>query len=158
MSAHSDPDEQLVAELRELFAQDDPVPEIVLEAGRAAFGWRRFDADLAELLSDSALEGELAGARGVSTVRTLSFRAGETTIDLEIYDDGSERTLLGQLSPPSASRIDVQRPDEPAVAAAWSDNFGRFRAQLSAWGPIRLRVAGRLPDSAMQIETSWIPL
>jgi hypothetical protein len=155
----ADADEPLVAELRDLFAEVDPAPAAVVEAGCAAYTWRRVDYELAELLSDSAVEADaLVGARGAAAVRTLSFRAGGTTIDLEIHGEGPERTLLGQLSPPTSTRIDVQRPDEPAVAAAWSDEFGRFRAVLAASGPIRLRVAGGPPDSDLQLETSWIPI
>ena len=49
-----DPDDTLVSELREYFARVDPVPPLVTEAAKAALGWRRLDADLAELLSDSS--------------------------------------------------------------------------------------------------------
>ena len=41
-----------------LFAEVDPVPPLVIETAKASLGWRRLDADLAELLSDSALEEE----------------------------------------------------------------------------------------------------
>jgi hypothetical protein len=65
MTDYPDPDDPLVAELRTLVARVDPVPPLVTQVAKAALGWRRLDADLAELLSDSALETEaLALARG----------------------------------------------------------------------------------------------
>jgi hypothetical protein len=56
MSEDIDPDEMLMVELRGLFTDVDPVPPLVIETAKASLGWRRLDADLAELLSDSALE------------------------------------------------------------------------------------------------------
>ncbi len=158
---HPDPDEALVAELQAFFTRVDPVPPVVTEAARAALGWRRLDADLAELLSDSLLEDEsLALTRGVQAgVRSVSFSAGEVTIDLEVHADGETRVLMGQLSPPRAARIAVQRPgsggpasDPETFAAAESDELGRFRAQVPGGGMIRLVVAG-VTDA---IQSSWI--
>ena len=149
-----DEDDPLVDELRAWFAEADPVPPLVIEAAGAALGWRRLDAELAELLSDSSLELEPALARsGGAPVRSVSFGAGSVTIDVEIHVDGDERTLLGQLSPPAAARIDVQRADKAISSAVESDRLGRFRMRLGAGGPIRLRVTS---GGAPQIETSWI--
>ena len=65
MGEDLDRDELLIAELRAFFAEVDPVPPLVSETAKASLGWRRLDADLAELLSDSALEEEpFALARG----------------------------------------------------------------------------------------------
>lgn len=153
-----DPDERLVGELRELFAQVDPVPELVTEAAKAALGWRRLDADLATLLSDSMLEDDtLALARGASaSVRAVSFSADRLTVDLEIHDEGDSRTLLGQLSPPAATEIEVQRSDGPVLATGESDQLGRFRLRVPAGGLIRLRVVGHPDGPAAGVETSWM--
>jgi hypothetical protein len=56
MSDDQDPDERLVAELRTLVERVDPVPPLVTEAAKAAFDWRRLDANLSELRGDSTLE------------------------------------------------------------------------------------------------------
>jgi len=158
---HPDPDDALVAELQTLVARVDPVPPLVTEAAKAALGWRRLDADLAELLSDSALESEaLALARGPGApVRSVSFSAGEVTIDVEIHVDGDQRTVLGQLSPPSSTTIEIQRADDAGATIVESDRLGRFRAQVSAGQPIRVRILSpEAGTAASVIETSWIAI
>ena len=160
MTDYPDPDDPLVAELRTLVARVDPVPPLVTQVAKAALGWRRLDADLAELLSDSALETEaLALARGPGAPgRSGSFSAGETTIDIEIHVDGPQRMVLGQLSPPSTATIEIQRADDDAATVVDSDRLGRFRAQVSAGRPIRVRIVGHDPGAASVIETSWIAI
>jgi hypothetical protein len=150
-------DEPLVAELRAFFAQVDPVPPLVTEAAKAALGWRRLDAELAELLSDSALETEsLALARGGGApVRSVTFSADELTIDLEIHIDGDHRTLLGQLAPPFAATIEIQTADGP-LPVAETDRLGRFRVTIPTSGAIRLRVSAGDRQSGSPVETSWI--
>jgi hypothetical protein len=157
MNDQNDPDEPLLTDLRDYFGRVDPVPPLVTEAAKAALGWRRLDADLAELLTDSTLETEsLAGVRGAgAAVRSISFSAGELTIDLEIHVDGTRLRLLGLLTPPSIARIEIQTPDA-TVASTESDGLGRFRAALPAGGNIRLRLMAEDPDSAPPVETSWI--
>jgi hypothetical protein len=76
------------------------VPGPVTEAAKAAIGWRRIDAELAELLSDSAVDAELlAGVRGAGTrARSVSFGAGELTIQLgqnRVRTEGWRQISLG---------------------------------------------------------------
>jgi len=157
MANDIDPDEQLVAELREFFAEADPVPPLVIETAKASLGWRRLDADLAELLSDSALEDErLALARGNDVaVRAVTFGSGDLTIDLEVHIDGEGRMLLGWLSPPAAATIEIQTVAEVRVSAE-ADRLGRFRMRLPEGGAIRLRVLGAGGGPRPPVETSWI--
>jgi hypothetical protein len=159
MNHHDDDHEQLVDELRDLFSVDDPVPPLVTQAAKAALGWRRLDAELAELLADSALDAEtLAVARGSrATLRSMSFSAGRLTIDVEIHGEGDDRVALGQLSPPGRATIEVQSADQAESTTVESDSLGRFRTKLPASGSIRLRVAAD-PAQANWVETSWIPL
>src|SRR5262249_46475986 len=56
-------DEALLERLRAICAEVDPVPDLVFQAARAAFTLRRLDAELAELVLDSA--DEPAGAVAV---------------------------------------------------------------------------------------------
>lgn len=150
-------DELLLAELRSLFAKVDPVPPLVTEGAKASLGWRRLDAELAELLNDSALEEESAAlTRGAGTpVRSVTFAARELTLDIEIHVDGEKRTVLGQLAPAGLATIEIQTVDE-ALLSAQTDRLGRFRANLPAGGPIRLRVIDPAHRRAAVIETSWI--
>ncbi len=159
MNQRDDEHEQLVDELRDLFSIDDPVPQLVTQSAKAAIGWRRLDAELAELLADSALDAEsLALARGAKAMlRSMSFSAGRLTIDVEIHGEGADRTALGQLSPPARARIELQSADQAESTIVESDSLGRFRTKLPASGSIRLRVATD-PDGTNWVETSWIPL
>jgi hypothetical protein len=150
-------DEALMSELRAFFADTDPVPPVVTEAANAALGWRRLDADLAELLRDSAVEQEsLALARsGEVSTRSLTFAAAQLTIDVEIREDDGTRTLLGQLSPAASATIEIQTVDEPLVSVT-TDQLGRFRVILPTGGPVRLRVVDPNRPPGRAVETSWI--
>jgi hypothetical protein len=159
MNQRNDEHDRLVDELRDLFSKRDPVPPLVTRSAKAALGWRRLDAELAEFLADSALDAEsLAVARGArATLRSMSFSAGRLTIDVEIHGEGAERTALGQLHPPARARIELQSADQAASTVIESDDLGRFRTKLPPAGSIRLRVAGDAVGETW-IETSWIPL
>ncbi len=163
MDAH-EPD-PLMDELRALVAQNDPVPPLVVETAKASLGWRRLDTDLAELLTDSAMEEQpyaLARGRGQVGVRSVSFGTGRVTIDVEIRGDEAERTVLGQITPSTGAAVQIQHLDgagDPVETRA--DEFGRFRALVLGVGWIRFRVSLRKSDSGISpdwIETSWIPL
>ena len=150
-------DETLIGELRAFFADVDPVPPLVIEAAKAALGWRSLDADLAELLRDSALDEEsLALARSAAAAtRSLTFSASGLTIDVEIHADDATRTLLGQLSPPRVATIEIQTVAEPLVSVA-TDHLGRFRASLPAGRIVRMRVVDPDRPSGSAVQTSWI--
>jgi hypothetical protein len=152
-----DPHDEILGELRSVLGRVDPVPAEVTEFAQAALGWRRLDADLAELLADSALETEAALSRSEdSDGRWLTFRAQDLAIDVEIQTDGDARTLLGQLAPPpAAATVEVQSADGAVVASVESDALGRFRLTLEAGGRVRLRV---LRAGAAPVETSWLTL
>lgn len=155
-SAGGHDNDRLVAELRRLTEEVDPVPTDVTAFAKSALGWRRIDAELAELLSDSALDSDsLAATRsGVSRARSVSFRASGLEIDVEIHDRDPGVVLLGQLAPPAVAQIDVQRDDASIAAVAEADELGRFRIELAEAGRIRLRVRRRPP--AKPVETSWL--
>jgi hypothetical protein len=157
MMEDSDTEEVLLAELRAFFADADPVPPLVTETAKASLGWRRLDADLAELLSDSALEEEpFALSRGGETpARAVTFSSAALTIDIEVHVDDPARTLLGQLSPPAPATVEIQTPAEAPLSAE-TDRLGRFRVRLPAGGPIRLRILRSDGRGGPPVETSWI--
>ena len=159
MAEDPDRDEQLVAELRGFFAVVDPVPPLVIETAKASLGWRRLDAELAELLTDSALAEEpVALTRGTGTpIRAVTFSSSALTIDIEVQVDGERRTLLGQLSPSTRTTIEVETATE-ARFSAQSDRLGRFRLQPPGGGPVRLPVLGGEGLGGRPVETSWITL
>jgi hypothetical protein len=157
MSHDPDPDELLTSELRAFFAEVDPVPLLVSETAKASLGWRRLDADLAELLNDSALEEEpFALTRGAAAqVRAVTFSSSELTIDIEVHVDDPSRTLLGQLSPPTAATIEIQTTGDEQFSVE-ADSLGRFRARLPIGGSLRLRVLHPTGHATPPVETSWI--
>lgn len=153
----TDPDAELMNELRSILERVDPPPAEISEFAKAALGWRRLDGELAELLADSALETEATAlARSGSTGgRWLTFRAEGLAIDVQIETDGEVRTLLGQLAPPpAAAAIEVQAGDGTVTATADADSLGRFRLTLESGGRLRLRVLRPDPPEP-PIETSW---
>lgn len=126
-------EDQLLAELREAVAEADQVTDRQREAARAAFTWRTVDAELAELLHDSALES--AAVRGDEAARTLSFASGSLTLEVEIDGD----TVRGQVVGAAADSVLMQRSiadDDPLPV----DQAGFFRVEGVAPGPVRFVV------------------
>ncbi len=159
MSDAAAPDE-LLDELRALFARTDAVPDEVGEFARAALGFRRIDAELAELLADSALETDaMALARsGSSGSRSLTFRAAELTVAVEVQADAGTRIVLGQLVPaPPGTTVEAQAADGAVLATVQPDTLGRFRFALETVGRIRFRILAGGPGAA-PVETSWVSL
>jgi hypothetical protein len=148
--------ERLLADLRRLAGEVDAVPDEVTGYAHAALGWRRVDAELAELLADSRLDPASAATRsGESGPRALTFKAGELEIAVEI-SEGRPIVMLGQLTPPAAATVEVQRDDGTTAATTETDSLGRFRLELPDRGRIRLLVRPEPP--ARSIETSWLDL
>jgi len=145
-----EPDDELFDELRSVLRRTDPVPAEVTDFAKAALGWRRLDAELAELLDDSVLDEAAALTRGGGS-RSLTFRTDDLTIDVEIQDGH----LLGQLAPPASASVALEREDGEPAATADADVLGRFRLELGGEGRFRLRV---VPGSGRAVETSWFSL
>ena len=148
-------DETMMEELRGLVGRVDPVPELVDEAARAAFTWRTVDAELAELMRDSA-EAEALALRGVGTgPRLLSFESPRVAIEAEVTVLGPrERRLAGQIVPPLAATVVFEQGGVRLTAQA--DELGRFAFDRVGAGPARLRAT--LPDGGMEIATPWTSL
>jgi hypothetical protein len=144
--------DEVLDDLRRLAGAVDPVPDEVTAYAHSAIGWRRIDAELAELLADSRLE--TAVARSAGDTRALSFAAPglEIEVELQPVDDGV--VLLGQLAPAGPAEIAIQRDDaKPVEETATAGELGRFRFALVARG--RMRVVVRRPAPAPLVETSW---
>lgn len=110
MNAIHHEDDVLLQRLGSIVDTVDPVPELVRELGKAAFGMRLVDEELAVLVEDSA-SGVLAGARSVATVtRLLAFDADGVEIDVEVHASGRALTLVGQIlpAPPAGGRARLQ--------------------------------------------------
>jgi hypothetical protein len=150
-------DKPLVEELRALGRAVDPVPDGVASFAKAALGWRRIDAELAELLEDSALEEPVALTRGsLARTRSVTFEASDLELDVDIQLGDRGVVLLGQLAPPAAATVEAQRDDGSIAASAETDDRGRFRLELAEGGRLRLLV--RRGQPAPPVETSWLTI
>ena len=144
-------DEVLLAMLRAGLGESDPVPSDVVAFAKAAFTWRDIDAQLAELEFDSAEEDVPTGVRSATTVRMMSFQAGQWMIDIE-YDETAGR-LIGATSPPARYSVDLHTSG--AKFTTESDDLGRFTADGVAPGPLGmvLRFA-----RGQAVKTQWVVL
>jgi hypothetical protein len=144
-----EPDDATVQRLRAALTIDDAVPEHVRAAARGAFAWATIDAELAELAADT-WERPLAGVRGGTDERELTYRADDVEIELLVHP-GPDRRLVGQLLTPGPATARVERPDGSA-ADVDVDTLGRFTIRNLADGPIRLLI--QLADRT--IRTEWL--
>jgi hypothetical protein len=147
-------DEAMLLRLGRVAESVDPAPAIVYEVGRAAFAMRRLDAELAELVGDSALE--TAGVRGDGQARLLTFQAGELLIELQVTPSGDHCGVLGQVVPPPSSGGFVRLEVQAGVAlSAGLDDAGGFRFDDVPLGLVRFQV--ELPAAAA-VTTTWVSL
>jgi len=143
-------DDRLVARLRRIAGQLDPVPDLVSQAARSAFGLRELDARLAELVHDSAVDAPAAAVRGPGP-RVLSFEAGGVVVECEVTARESRRDITGQLVGDHASQVEARVPGAAAVTAP-VDDLGWFSLHDLPAGLVQLRC--QLAGGAT-IVTSW---
>ncbi len=160
MADTQDKDQALFTRLQTVLDVADPIASFVRETGTAAYAWRRVDAELAELLSDSATEAEqLAGVRrSHASVRAVTFATTDLRVTLEIQTSGERTILIGQLSPAAETAVEVQGASGATASAAVTDEFGLFRLELARSGRIRLRVPHPAGAARRPVETSWISI
>lgn len=173
------PDEQtLERELRLAVEFFDPVPQYLIDRATALFTWRTIDAELAELVYDSAAAGEPMAVRGDGEPRILTFRLEPLSranapgvplaapavvpaaapvapvakvVEIEIGGEGPTRDLLGRVSPSGPAHVDIDRGAATVTVA--TDARGRFAARDLVPGPLRIRCV--YPDGS-DIVTDWI--
>lgn len=149
-------DDELLEALREAVSAGDAVPPAVLEAARAALGWRRLDAELAELVEDSATgERELAGVRGGTGPRLLTFEGAGASIEVEVevHESGTARRLVSQVVPAQPVTVEIRHASGITLQLG-SDDLGRFAAEV-ARGPVSLHLL--LPDGRA-VDTEWVAI
>ena len=151
---HTDHEEELLGELRRVIGTADPLPAHVEAAAREAFTWRTIDDELAELLHDSSVEPALAGVRAGDEPRVLGFAGASLRVELEVSGSGRERTLIGQLLPAVAARIEIRHADRTTTVEA--DDRGRFSAAGVPAGSISVRCQPAGHPRALA--TPWLPI
>lgn len=143
-------DDELIAQLSRIAAEADPVPDLLLAAARDAFAMREFDARVAELIYDSAVDAPAGAVRG-SGLRTLSFESADVAVDCEVSAHESGRDIFGQFVAGYAARVDAQ-PARAATVTVGVDAQGCFGVSGLPAGPLRLRC--HLADGSTVV-TSW---
>jgi hypothetical protein len=154
-------DDMILASLRIAAAAREPVPPSVLLAARDAFAWRLVDAELAELVSDSAFEMAHAGTRGGWEPRLVTFEVpGGTALELEASSNGGGIRLVGQVVPGRPGTAVVEHPG--GTIAVDVDEVGRFAAHGIRPGPMRVKLRLATPDGtarpALEIVTASLTL
>lgn len=124
--------DDILAGLPEVIASADPIPPDLLAAVQASFHRRVPDAEVAELVFDSAVD-ETPGLRAVATGRALTFEGPGMSVDLELV---RERRVVGQITPPGPRRVDVRSVGGVVVSAV--DELGRFVVDDFPKGPVSL--------------------
>jgi hypothetical protein len=146
-------DEELLARLRTVCAEVDPVPEPVYEAARAAFALRRLDAELAELVRDSLDEPAQAvtvRATGLAEIRMLSFAVGDLVVDLQVTDRSDGRHLVLQVSGVELRAALLETSDERRQL---DTEDGVLIAERVTPGRVRFALTG---VNGRKYVTSWI--
>jgi hypothetical protein len=149
-SPRSDDEAAVLTELGAALREADEVPDEFVAAALAALTWRTIDAELAELTFDSAADVALATrTRYGASARTLTFGAGEVSVEIEVTEAG----IVGQLSPSAGGSVVCQTPagtfDEAPV-----DDVGCFVLRTPPSGPVRLRAE----SAGHAVATSWVCL
>ncbi|HEX7100011.1 MAG TPA: hypothetical protein VF377_12300 [Acidimicrobiia bacterium] len=142
-------DDRLLELLSSALSQADPVPEYVTEAARQSFTWRTIDAELAELVYDSAGQ-EMVGVRGAEATRQVTFRAPGIEIEVMVMSDGVRR-LVGQLVPPQQATVELRCGG--SVRDSATDRLGRFTFTDVGTGPAQITV--ETADGA-KVVTDWV--
>lgn len=135
------------------FEVAEPLPERVLRAASDLYTWHNVDAELLELLMDSA-SMELTTVRAEQAARMIAFGTSERGLHLECIANGSTYVLEGQLVPAIECSIDVERPGETTTYS--TNKSGTFRSDPLAPGSVRLIV--HAPGGQRIMITPWFVL
>jgi hypothetical protein len=146
-------DDELERELKSAAQLLDPIPARLLRDAMDIFGWRTIDAELAELVFDSADTHAAALVRGSGQPRLLTFQASDLTIELEL-GGGLEHRIAGRLVP--ARHADVEIRYGGVQRTVTTDEFGRFSVSWSGSGPVSLRCRPAGSTASWQVVTDWI--
>jgi hypothetical protein len=155
MTGPADDDALLARLAATLRGAQDP-PADVAELARLSFGLRDLDAQLAELVADSAVDVPVGVRSATGAARLLTFAGEQAEVELQVTSAGDGWAVLGQVVPPGPALVRAE-PAAPGVAAvaADADDLGRFALDLSAGGPWRF-VGTR--DGSTLLATDWVLL
>ena len=145
MSDTPDAPETLLDHIGRAFGDLEPIPPRLTDAAKSAFSWRRADAELAELLFDSATD-ELVGVRGTTSDRR-SFRFAADDFVLRVHLTAS--TLIVMSEPPVS--VACRIANDAGVEELRTDEFGEVVVDAPE---LPARVEVDLPNGT--VVTPWI--
>ncbi len=149
-------DDELLARLAATLRGAEEPPSHVSEVARLSFGLRDLDAQLAELVADSAVDAPAAVRSAGAGPRLLTFASGGTELEVQVTRAGDGWDLVGQVVPPGPAVVRMEPAAGAGAVDADADELGRFAVTLPAVdGPWRL-VCRR--DGGPVAVTSWVLL
>lgn len=150
-------EERILADLRRIAARVDPVPSLVVESARAALSLRRLDAELLDVVRDSAEDRRsLLTVRGDADVRMVSFEFPPVTVEVQVTDRHGWCDLVAHVSGIELAAAQVEAQSQVASDSDRRDldtDDGTLVVERLPTGLVRLQltaVDGRL------YATSWI--
>jgi hypothetical protein len=143
--------EELLMGLDEAFDDLPPVPTGLHDLAVAAYGWRRVDAELAELLFDSASD-DLVGVRSTGTgtsAERRSFRFGinESVIRVHL----TAESLIVMIEPPLSIACQVACGFDGQVVEHRTDELGELIIDAPE---LPVRIEFQFPGG--RVVTPWI--
>jgi hypothetical protein len=135
-------DDDLLAELRRVAEDVDPVPASLSDAARALFELRSLDVELLALLSDSLVDADPATTRGPERPREVTFAGpdGSVEVGLSVQAAGHRRHVMGQLveaEPGTAGGL-LRVHSAEGEHEVPLDSSGLFAARDLPPGPVRM--------------------
>lgn len=150
-------DSEFEEEIRRAAAHFDPVPHVVLQQAMEAFAWGTFEDEVAELVFDSLMDPrDAALVRGGEESRSLTFRTGALSIEIEVTRTRSSLDVIGQLIPPQEMVVEIRHQGGSIRLEA--DELGRFAAPRLRAGPFSLRCGTADHADGGHVVTEWIRL
>lgn len=128
---------ELLDALQRVLEAVDAPPAHVIANAREAFTWHGVDAELAELVYDSATETAPLAVRATEASRQVTFRAPGLEIEVEVVSERA-RVVIGQLVPAQAASIELRQGN--ATRTTDADALGRFTFDDVTPGAIKLTV------------------
>lgn len=153
-------DDALVERMRAVVAEADPVPEAVRQAARAALATRDLDAELIQLVLDSAVDEAPALVRSVTVdtdaPRQLTFESGRVSLELQVTQVRGVRSLRGLVSGAAGDVVvETSGIRRSARSLARLDPNGWFTLDDVPSGALRLHL---LALDGTAVATSWVTL
>lgn len=126
MTDTNEPDDELLAELRDAVLSSDRPPERLRDAAIRALTW---DTDIETLLITFDSAKESAGMRSATATRDITFSRDGVEVEVSIFEDDGEIIVSGVIGG-DITQATLARPrteDHPLE----TDEHGRFRLAVT---------------------------